>query len=145
VPRLSLLEAVEEYAWAAASRDERFSPLGRDELPQLCVTVSVLSTLRRLHAGRAGGAVGSSGLLREVCPGVHGVYVVCSSGSGLYLPEVCERQDWDAEEFLRQVCLKAGVDAEAWRGPDARVHTFTTLSFGASRAESMEPGKGGEW
>lgn len=130
-PQLPLAEAVVEKALAAASRDPRFPPLTRGEMKDLEIDISVLSPLVRLEGE-------PEVVIRAVRPNVHGLCVRLGAAHGLLLPQVCRRFGWGAEEFLRQTALKADLDAEAWRDPQAEIYVFTALSFSADRPPAQE-------
>ena len=120
-PHLPLAEQVVEMGVAAA-RDPRF-PMNRirpEEVPELTVTVSVLSPLEptdrpeQLEVGR------------------HGIYVIRGARAGCFLPEVATEMGWTAEEFLDNCCAgKAGLPPGAWREPGTQVLLFTTETFSA--------------
>jgi uncharacterized protein len=80
--------------------------------------VSVLGEPRRLSEPRAV-RVGTDGLL--VRRGFH---------RGVLLPKVAVREGWDAETFLKHVCLKAGLPARAWQEPDTELEAFEADEFG---------------
>ena len=48
---------------------------------------------------------------------------------GLLLPQVALEQGWDREQFLSQVCVKAGLAKDAWK-KDAELYSFTADVFG---------------
>jgi len=51
---------------------------------------------------------------------------------GLLLPQVATEYGWDAETFVSQTCLKAGLPGDAWRR-GARILVFEAQVFGESR------------
>lgn len=121
--RKPLWETVVENTVNAASSDPRFPPVGADELPQLHIEVSVLSPLAKLPGPEA------------VEVGRHGLYIVKGFYSGLLLPQVPVEQGWDRTAFLENLCLKAGLERDAYlRG--AELYGFTAQVFG----EPTEPG-----
>jgi AmmeMemoRadiSam system protein A len=116
LPRLPLFQAVAETARAAAFEDIRFSPLTPQELPELAVSISVLSALRPVHAN-------------EIEIGRHGLLIKYGSSRGLFLPQVAVEHHWNVKTFLEQTCRKAGLSPEAWQ-MGARIEAFTAESFG---------------
>jgi len=110
--------SVREMAVAAATRDDRFSPIAPDELPGLEVEISVLSPRKRV-GGPAHVVIGRDGL-----------YVRRGPNSGLLLPQVATEHAWSGEEFLAQACKKAGLPIDAWRDPATVIETFTAEVFG---------------
>lgn len=131
-PRWSLARAVVEYARAAATRDPRFTAVTPDEIERLDVEISVLGPLLRLEGEPAA-------IAAAVRVGEDGVYVTCGDHTGLLLPQVATRFDWDAEQFLDEVCGKAGLRPRSWPDPRVNVHVFCTLSFPAPRVPRERP------
>ena len=118
-PDRPLAEMIIEMARSAAA-DSRFvnNPITASELDQLTVEVSVLSEL----------ALTDEPENLEI--GVHGIYVTCMGQSGCFLPEVATDQGWTAEQFLDYCCAsKAGLPADAWKDPQAKVYLFTSEKF----------------
>ncbi len=98
-----LQQTVQQMAIAAAFRDSRFPSLSVEELEDTRIEISVLSSLRYVHD------------VEEILVGRDGLYITLGMHSGVLLPQVPVEQGWDRAEFLRQVCLKAGLSADAWR------------------------------
>ena len=118
-PQKELAATIVEMG-AAAARDPRFymDRITPQELTELTVEISVLSPLTETD---------EPGKL-EV--GTHGIYVVCGSASGCFLPEVATDQGWNAEEFLSTCCAhKAGLPRDAWKAPGTKVYLFTSEKF----------------
>ncbi|MGH7597352.1 MAG: AmmeMemoRadiSam system protein A [bacterium] len=118
----SLLEALQETAISAASRDPRFEPLSAGELPQVEIEISVLSPLGKITSPA------------EIMPGKHGVMVRLGPHQGLLLPQVALHHNWEAspagvETFLEHVCQKAGLPAEGWKDPNAEIFIFEAEVF----------------
>jgi AmmeMemoRadiSam system protein A len=118
---LPLEETVHIMALEAAFGDPRFPPLTAEELPRCSIEISVLSPL-------------------EICPdprqvkvGVHGLYLIRQGRSGVLLPQVPVEQGWDRDEYLRYICVKAGLPPHSWGAPDAKLYTFTATVFGELR------------
>jgi AmmeMemoRadiSam system protein A len=115
-----LYRTVQEMAVAAASRDPRFSPVSAEEVEQLTIEVSVL--------GDRGPVSG----VDDIEIGVHGLTISCRGRRGLLLPQVAEERHWTADEFLGNLCGKAGLPNDAWRDPEAVVERFTAQVFSES-------------
>ncbi len=118
VAREPLGRAVANAAAAAALRDPRFSPLSRDELAGLDCHISVLTPFRLLSRPK------------QFEIGRHGLLLERGFRRGLLLPQVAVEQSWDRETFLRQTCLKAGLEPDAWEDPETVVYTFTAELIG---------------
>ena len=117
-PVEQLNKAVERMAMAAALEDTRFMPVTKEELPKLHIEISVLSPMKRIKD------------ISEIKVGRDGLYLVARGRSGVFLPQVPGEFGWDRDEYLRQICGKAGVPDDAWKDKDAQLFTFTAQVFG---------------
>lgn len=117
-PSGPLVETVRSMARAAAFEDPRFAPLGREEWPGVHIEISVLGPLERLSS------------VEDVVIGVHGLYIVQGFRAGVLLPQVATEWGWDRDEFLVQVCRKAGLPSGAWKDPTAELYRFEAAVFG---------------
>ena len=115
MPLYPLFRAVAETARAAAFQDTRFWPVTPDELPDLKISLSVLSPLFPIEAD-------------QVEVGRHGLLISLGSRRGLLLPQVPVEHGWDRLTFLEQTCHKAGLPIDAWRS--ATLEAFTAEVFG---------------
>ena len=127
--RSDLAEDVAKCAADAASRDPRFAPLSRGELPAIVIEVSVLGPLEPIDPPRP----------EEVVVGRHGLVVEHGRRRGLLLPQVATEWGWTSEEFLRQASVKAGLPRDAWQ-QGAQVFRFEAEVFGD--AEDSRPPTG---
>jgi len=60
----------------------------------------------------------------------HGVMIELRGRRGLLLPQVAVEAGWDREQLLAGVCRKAGLPAQAWREPSARLLVFEAEVWG---------------
>lgn len=116
-PTGDLARCVSEYALRAALEDPRFAPLTEDELPRCGIEISVLSAPRAIQ-GPEEIEIGKDGLILEL-----------KGRRGLLLPQVAEEWGFDAERFLGEVALKAGLSPEAWRDADVCLWAFGAEVF----------------
>ncbi|HEV2305252.1 MAG TPA: AmmeMemoRadiSam system protein A [Candidatus Acidoferrales bacterium] len=123
----SLAAVVAECAVAAATADPRFPRLKVDDLKELEIEISVLSSP---HCATAD----------EVQPGIHGVIISREGRRGILLPQVAAKYSWSREYFLEQTCYKAGLDAGAWKDLETRIEVFTAQVF--SEADFPSDGRG---
>ena len=112
-----LYRAVQHLAVAAATEDPRFPPLTSEELEELTVEISVLSPSRRVTD------------VERIEVGTHGLMIYKDGRQGLLLPQVPVEQGWDREEFLEQLCQKAGLPEGCWE-EGASLYAFTAVVFG---------------
>jgi hypothetical protein len=121
-PIKRLDEAIIESAIAAATDDPRFSPVTLGEMDEITVEVSVLTPLEKLEVDR-------KMLPKHIEIGKHGLMVRAGYFSGLLLPQVAIEYNFDAEEFLTQTCMKAGLPADCWLMEDAEIYRFEGQIF----------------
>jgi len=115
-PVLPLYETVIRAAIYAACQDLRFPPVTADELKDLEIEISVLTTPQRIH----------DPLLIEV--GKHGLIIAKGDHRGILLPQVPVENSWRREEFLERACLKAGLPRDAWTS-GAEIYIFEAIVF----------------
>lgn len=119
-----LYEAIIKAARSAAFSDPRFPPLGKEELNDISIEVSVL-TLPRLIEVR-----NPEDLTSNIQIGKDGLMVVSTFNSGLLLPQVAIEHKLDTKTFLDQTCVKAGLPADSWQNFDScRVYKFQSQVF----------------
>jgi AmmeMemoRadiSam system protein A len=108
--------AVQDCAISSATRDYRFPPVTRlAELDDLRIEISVLSTFRRIDDPE------------EIQVGRHGLLIKKGLQGGLLLPQVASDRGWNRAEFLRAICMKAGLPTDAWREADLSVFGATVF------------------
>ncbi len=112
-----LYRTVQRCALSAALEDSRFKPVTPEEVADLKIEISVLSTFRRV----------TDVSLIEV--GKHGLIISQGGFRGLLLPQVATKYSWDRETFLSQTCRKAGLPANAWCQPQVVIQIFEAQVF----------------
>ena len=117
-PRRSMIADVAENTFAAGFRDPRFKPLGADELPLIDLSISILSTPRKL-------AVKSEeDLTARLQPDVDGLILDGGGKRSIFLPSV-----WadipDPRAFVAALKRKGGFPENEW--PE----TMTAWTYGA--------------
>jgi AmmeMemoRadiSam system protein A len=115
-PITPLYQTVIDSARGAAFDDTRFWPMTREELPDLTVSLSILSTLHSIQPD-------------QVEVGRHGLVVSHAGHRGLLLPQVPAEHGWDRTAFLEQTCRKAGLPPDVWQ-KGATLEAFTAEVFG---------------
>jgi AmmeMemoRadiSam system protein A len=115
-PHAPLYRTVQECAVAAATEDPRFPRVTPGEVDDLRIEISVLTPMMPVRP-------------EDVTVGVHGLMIRKGQKRGLLLPQVALEQGWDREEFLSQVCAKAGLSLDTWK-EDAELYSFTAEVFG---------------
>lgn len=122
IAKESILEGVEENAVNAAFRDPRFPPLSPEEWDRVRVEVSILTDPKPLSYE------GPEDLLQKLRTGVDGVIIRKGHHQSTFLPQVWEQLP-DKEAFLTHLCLKAGLEGDAWRKEPLEVLTYQVQAF----------------
>lgn len=113
---------VRENAVGAALRDPRFPPVQPEEVDNLHIEISVLSTPEPLDYDDG------DDLLAKLRPGVDGVVIERDWHRGTFLPQVWDKIS-DPQQFLHRLCLKAGLSPDAYRSGDLDVYTYQVDEF----------------
>ncbi|MGQ0797442.1 MAG: TIGR00296 family protein [Methanobacteriota archaeon] len=129
-PFFPLLKSVVKGA-EGATEDPRFPRLTSEELTGVTVEVSLLTPPALVEAKRP------KDLPKLVRVGEDGLKIAQGPYRGIVLPQVPVEWDWDAETFLSEACMKAGLLPDAWLDPTTRVYTFQAEIF--SEAEPRGP------
>jgi AmmeMemoRadiSam system protein A len=118
-----LYEAVIHNA-VSACRDRRFvrNPVTADELKELHIEISYLTPMVLVKD------------TDEIIIGRHGLLIELGRNRGVLLPQVAYERGWTRTEFLDQTCHKAGLPAEAWKHPEAKIYCFQAEVFGESES-----------
>lgn len=112
-----LYKCVIDMAVSAAVNDPRFPQVTQSELEDIDIEISVLTPLQRVKK------------IDEIKVGRDGLYIKKGYYSGLLLPQVATDYGWNREEFLMQVCHKAGLPPMAWKESDAELYRFQAVVF----------------
>ena len=123
-PTAPLFQAVSTSAISSATRDPRFMPLRPGELSDVHIEISVMGPIEPVPD------------VESIVVGRHGLIVTLGRRAGLLLPQVATEYGWDRHTFLRQTCVKAGVEPDSWRSPQCRLEYFSAEVFGEQDAEN---------
>jgi AmmeMemoRadiSam system protein A len=99
-------------AVSAALSDPRFPRVCSEELPDLLIEISLLSTPAPIRPD-------------EIELGRHGLLVRNGAFRGLLLPQVAIEHHFSVVEFLAETCRKAGLPPMAWQQPETEIQAFT--------------------
>jgi uncharacterized protein (TIGR00296 family) len=122
-PAAALVEAVIDSAIAAATQDPRFYPLALNELDNVLFEVSVLTPPEKIEAQKP------EEYVAKVNVGEDGLIVEKGMFKGLLLPQVPVEWEWNAEEFLCQCCIKAGLTPDSWLTKGTKIYKFQAMIF----------------
>jgi AmmeMemoRadiSam system protein A len=120
--KLPLVEDVRQHAVAAGLSDFRFPPLGMDELPNVIIEISRLTSPQALDYDCP------EDLLHSLHPGVDGVVLVDGIRRATFLPQVWEKVPEPAQ-FLGLLCHKMGAPADLWKRKKLSVFIYKVERF----------------
>lgn len=118
-----LWKAIILAARGAAFEDPRFPPLKKEFMPRLEIELSILSEPAEIKVKKP------EEYLKKIKIGRDGLLIENEFGSGLLLPQVPVEWGWDVEEFLKQACMKAGIEPDAWKDLRKKVYKFQAQIF----------------
>jgi len=121
-PEEPLRALIPDVARSAALADPRFPVVTSSEVASLVIEISLLSGPQPIRAAA------------QVEVGRHGLIIAARGHRGLLLPQVATQYGWTSEEFLAEVCEKAGLPPDAWKSDGARLQTFTAEVFSEEEA-----------
>jgi AmmeMemoRadiSam system protein A len=122
IPQESLFEGIRINAINAAFQDPRFRPLSRKEWERVKIEISILTAPKALTYSDA------EDLLGKLRPGIHGVIIKKGFNQATFLPQVWEQLP-DKKEFLTHLCMKAGLERDAWKKEKLEVSTYQVQAF----------------
>lgn len=128
-PSLPIMDALEGAA-RAACHDPRFRDLSHEELDGIVVEVTILSPPEPIDVPR-------ESLPSAIEIGRHGLIISCRGRRGLLLPQVPVEWGWDAEEYLENLSMKAGLPPDAWKRGDAEILSFEGEVFRESEPHGI--------
>jgi len=115
-PQMTLIQGLIEAA-CEACEDPRFPLLSKEELKDIFIEVSILTKPELIKIKNP------KDCLKEIEPRKDGLIIQKGFGSGLFLPQVWEEIP-RKEDFLEALCMKAGLLADEWLDPSAKIYKF---------------------
>ena len=114
---------------ANAAEDPRFvhCPIRLQEVDSIEVRVTVLGPMEHAPGPDA------------FEPGRHGIVLACRGRRAVFLAEVAVEQGWSRARTLSELCLKAGLPAEAWKD-GADILLFESVVFVEDGCADRSPG-----
>ncbi len=116
-----LIIDVAANAYAAASRDPRFSPVQQEELDRLVISISILSPRESIEFSS------EEDLIQKIRPGIDGLILRDKGQQGTFLPAVWKECP-DPKEFLSHLKMKAGLPPLHW-SETVTIERFTVESI----------------
>lgn len=121
-PVQELYKDIIDNVLSAAFEDPRFIPLTGDELKDIEIEISVLTPPQKLSY------TSTDDLLIKLRPNIDGVIIEKGRYGATYLPQVWEDLP-DKKEFLSSLCMKAGLNPDAWKEKDAEISVYQAEVF----------------
>jgi hypothetical protein len=118
-----LYEAVQRAAWAAAFEDFRFLPLKKNELEKVVFKVSILTEPKLIEVKDP------KEYKQKIELGKDGLILIVGSHQGVFLPEVPLEANWSIEEYIENLCFKAGVTPDVIWDKQTKLMKFQTQIF----------------
>lgn len=116
-PYRSLADDARQHAVAAALNDFRFPRVESDELGEIKIEVSRLTSPQPIEYD------GPDDLLTKIEPGVDGLVIRFGVRRATFLPQVWEKLP-DPEDFLNQLCRKMGGQPELWKSTPLEIEKY---------------------
>ncbi len=120
-PETPLTQAVIQAAISSATQDPRFHPVSPKELNYIAFELSVLTPPMLIDVEKP------ADYAANVKVGQDGLIVERGYCKGLLLPQVPVEWKWNAEEFLSQCCVKAGLMPDCWLLKGTKVYKFSCV------------------
>jgi len=117
-----LTDSVKRNAINAAFHDHRFNPLSEEELDEVEIEISILTEPQALEY------TDSEDLIKKLRPKEDGVILQKGAARATFLPQVWNQLP-EHEEFLSNLCSKAGLPVEAWQTIKLDVFTYQVQYF----------------
>jgi hypothetical protein len=120
---MPLIKALMSAAQSACSDDPRFRTIREAELDKIKVEISVLTEPEIIQVSKA------EEYLEKIKIGEDGLIIQYGPFSGLLLPQVATENNWDVEEFLDNLCMKAGIPFGMWKEKGVVIYKFRAQVF----------------
>ncbi len=119
---------VRDNAISAATEDPRFRHVVEEELDNIEIEISVLTSPEKIKTKSA------KETLENIRPGIDGIILEYKGRGATYLPQVWEQLQ-KKEEFLDSLCMKAGLSPGAWKEKGATLSRYQVQAFKESELQ----------
>ncbi len=130
-PVMPLWTAVIEAGVSAGFNDPRFESLKAEELEEIEIEISVLSSPKEIKESKSKAG-------KKIRIGKDGLIIEMNGRSGLLLPQVAVEWKWNPEEFLEQTCIKAGLNKKDWKQKECIIKCFQAQIFKEKKRKVIE-------
>jgi len=111
-----------DNALSSAFADPRFIELAREELAQVKISISVLSSPVPFEVN------GPEDLLKKLIPNKHGLILKMGMHRATFLPSVWKELP-EKEAFLSHLAMKAGLMPDGWKNPRVQYEVYESEEF----------------
>ena len=112
-PSLPLVKATIDSAIDSGIHDPRFSHVKLSDLDKIVFEITALTPPVKIEANTPQGRIDAVEI------GIHGLIIERTKAlpghGGLFLPQVPVEWHWNKEEYLTQLCGKAGIQGNMWK------------------------------
>jgi hypothetical protein len=113
---------VRDNSIAAAIKDPRFPRVREEELRDIEIEISILTTPELIKAES------SEEYLEKIVPLRDGIIIERGPYRATYLPQVWE-QIPEKKSFLGNLCRKANLEYECWKDPQTKIYRYSAIVF----------------
>ena len=117
VADIPLYKVISEVVIDSAANDPRFPAVEYQELKDIEIEISVLTPFAKVQR------------IEEIEVGKHGLIIRKGFNSGLLLPQVPGEFGWDREEYLQNLCYKAGLSPNEYKEEGVEIQKFSAEVF----------------
>lgn len=121
-PVKTIFSGIMDNARHAAFSDSRFSPLSKEEFQEIDIEISVLTPPEKVEYSTP------HDLIAKLTPCIDGVIIKKKYHNATFLPQVWEQLSTH-EQFLSHLCIKAGLDDNAWKKENLEVLKYQVQFF----------------
>ncbi|NOZ12305.1 MAG: AmmeMemoRadiSam system protein B [Acidobacteria bacterium] len=109
--------SVRDYTINAAASDPRFPPVRHSEVKDIDIEISVMTPFREIPD------------YHRIRLGIDGVIISKGFYRAVFLPQVATETGWNLDQFLSRLCMKAGLDPDAYKKPGMKFSVFQAEVF----------------
>jgi len=118
-----IYEGVQKAAFSSAFEDQRFSPIKKENLNKIIFEVSILTKPKSIQVKDP------EEYAKKIEIGKDGLMLQNGPFTGLLLPQVPLEFNWKVEEFLDNLCFKAGLTSDWLHDENTRLWKFQSQIF----------------
>ena len=118
-----IYEGVQKAAFSSAFEDQRFPPIKKENLSKIIFEVSILTKPKSIQVKDP------EEYAKKIEIGKDGLMLQNGPFTGLLLPQVPLEFNWKVEEFLDNLCFKAGLTSDWLHDENTRLWKFQSQIF----------------